>query len=250
MTQFSARSSRTSPNASPRPATRSRRDARRARRSCPASPWRRCRSRLPRCRRDAFGQANVPTSVIGVLDFALALEIFENEFYKAVLGISSSAAQNAAFATVRAKVPAAAVAVDPADSEARGRARRVPVQPAGRHEHFQPHRRQLRLHRRARRRERTVRRGNDRSQLPAPHGAGRRRHRRTRVQGPGAGAHGDRRHGDARVRAAHPFGGGASRVEDPPAAPAEWRDDREVQRHDHRRVGRARRTSPIRRPPP
>jgi hypothetical protein len=60
--------------------------------------------------RDAFGQANVPGSVIGVLDFALALEIFENEFYKAVLGISSSAAQNAAFATVRAKVPAAAVA--------------------------------------------------------------------------------------------------------------------------------------------
>jgi hypothetical protein len=58
--------------------------------------------------RDAFAQA--PTSVVGVLNFALALEIFENEFYKAVLGISDSAAQNAAFATVRAKVPAAAVA--------------------------------------------------------------------------------------------------------------------------------------------
>jgi hypothetical protein len=58
--------------------------------------------------RDAFGQA--PTSVIGVLNFALMLEIFENEFYKAVLGKSDSAAQNAAFATVRAKIPAAAVA--------------------------------------------------------------------------------------------------------------------------------------------
>lgn len=42
------------------------------------------------------------TDVIGVLNFALALEIFENEFYKAVLGISDSAAQNAAFAPVRA----------------------------------------------------------------------------------------------------------------------------------------------------
>lgn len=44
-----------------------------------------------------------------VLDFALILEIFENEFYKAVLGTSLSAAQNSAFATVRAKVPAAAL---------------------------------------------------------------------------------------------------------------------------------------------
>jgi hypothetical protein len=57
--------------------------------------------------RDAFAQA--PSTVIGVLNFALALEIFENEFYKAVLGISASAAQNAAFATVRALVPASAV---------------------------------------------------------------------------------------------------------------------------------------------
>ena len=42
------------------------------------------------------------TDVTGVLNFALALEIFENEFYKAVLGISASAAQNTAFAPVRA----------------------------------------------------------------------------------------------------------------------------------------------------
>jgi rubrerythrin len=48
--------------------------------------------------------AAVPTAAIkAVLDFALALEIFENEFYKAVLGTSSSTAQNGAFATVRAK---------------------------------------------------------------------------------------------------------------------------------------------------
>ena len=49
------------------------------------------------------------TSVQAVIDFALILEIFENEFYKAVLGTSSSAAQNNAFATVRALIPAAAV---------------------------------------------------------------------------------------------------------------------------------------------
>jgi hypothetical protein len=49
------------------------------------------------------------TSVQSVIDFALMLEIFENEFYKAVLGTSSSAAQNAAFAPVRALVPAAAL---------------------------------------------------------------------------------------------------------------------------------------------
>ena len=57
--------------------------------------------------RDAFGQA-VP-SVQDVLNFALMLEIFENEFYKAVLGQSSSTAQNAAFAPVRALVPATAL---------------------------------------------------------------------------------------------------------------------------------------------
>ncbi len=58
--------------------------------------------------RDAFAQT--ATTITGVLNFALMLEIFENEFYKAVLGSSSSSAQNAAFATVRAKVPATAVA--------------------------------------------------------------------------------------------------------------------------------------------
>jgi hypothetical protein len=51
--------------------------------------------------------AAVPTAAIkAVLDFALALEIFENEFYKAVLGTSSSTAQNDAFATVRAQAQA------------------------------------------------------------------------------------------------------------------------------------------------
>ena len=58
--------------------------------------------------REAFGQGT-PMSVQAVLDFALKLEIFENEFYKAVLGISAVAAQNAAFAAVRAMVPAAAL---------------------------------------------------------------------------------------------------------------------------------------------
>jgi hypothetical protein len=58
--------------------------------------------------REAFGQGT-PSSVQDVIDFALKLEIFENEFYKAVLGISDVAAQNAAFAEVRAMVPAAAL---------------------------------------------------------------------------------------------------------------------------------------------
>ncbi len=58
--------------------------------------------------RQAFGQT-LPADIKGVLDFALALEIFENEFYKAVLGISTSAAQNAVFATVRPTIPAAVV---------------------------------------------------------------------------------------------------------------------------------------------
>lgn len=49
--------------------------------------------------------------VIGVLNFALALEIFENEFYKAVLGTSDSAEQNAAFAPVRALAAAVPTAV-------------------------------------------------------------------------------------------------------------------------------------------
>jgi len=57
--------------------------------------------------KDVYGQT--PSDVTDVINFALKLEIFENEFYKAVLGTSSSAAQNAAFATVRAQIPAAAV---------------------------------------------------------------------------------------------------------------------------------------------
>lgn len=58
--------------------------------------------------REAFGQGT-PLTVQQVIDFALKLEIFENEFYKAVLGISAVAAQNTAFAAVRAMVPAAAI---------------------------------------------------------------------------------------------------------------------------------------------
>jgi len=58
--------------------------------------------------KEAFAQST-PSSVQGVINFALMLEIFENEFYKAVLGISSVSAQNSAFASVRASVPAAAI---------------------------------------------------------------------------------------------------------------------------------------------
>lgn len=60
--------------------------------------------------RDAFAQSTLPTAIKNVVDFALALEIFENEFYKAVLGTSASAVQNNAFASVRsaaATVPGA-----------------------------------------------------------------------------------------------------------------------------------------------
>jgi hypothetical protein len=49
------------------------------------------------------------TDVKAVLDFALMLEIFENEFYKAVLGTSASSTQNNAFSTVRALVPSSAL---------------------------------------------------------------------------------------------------------------------------------------------
>lgn len=59
--------------------------------------------------RDAFAQT--PAPVTDVLNFALKLEIFENEFYKAVLGTSSSTAQNNAFATVRAAAAATPGAV-------------------------------------------------------------------------------------------------------------------------------------------
>src|SRR5690348_2229628 len=60
---------------------------------------------------EAYGQGSaLPADIKAVLDFALALEIFENEFYSAVLGISSSSAQNNAFAPVRPSVTGAALA--------------------------------------------------------------------------------------------------------------------------------------------
>jgi hypothetical protein len=53
--------------------------------------------------RDAFGQTTaLDPNLKAVLDFALALEIFEDEFYKAVLGTSANSAANNAFATARA----------------------------------------------------------------------------------------------------------------------------------------------------
>ncbi len=52
--------------------------------------------------RDVYAQGTLPTAIKNVLDFALALEIFENEFYKGVLGTSASAGLNTAFAPVRA----------------------------------------------------------------------------------------------------------------------------------------------------
>ncbi len=60
---------------------------------------------------EAFGQGTaLPADLKAVLDFALALEIFESEFYSAVLGQSTVAAQNTAFAAVRAGVTGAALA--------------------------------------------------------------------------------------------------------------------------------------------
>jgi len=60
---------------------------------------------------EAFGQGSaVPADIKAVLDFALALEIFEAEFYSAVLGQSTVAAQNTAFAAVRGGVTGAALA--------------------------------------------------------------------------------------------------------------------------------------------
>jgi hypothetical protein len=56
--------------------------------------------------RSAYGQGNAPTSVVGVLQFALLLENLEAEFYKAVLGTSTVAAFNSAFAPVRATLNA------------------------------------------------------------------------------------------------------------------------------------------------
>jgi hypothetical protein len=60
---------------------------------------------------EARAQSGISAAVKGVLDFALALEIFENEFYKAVLGSSLVPAQNAAFAPVRALAAAVPGAV-------------------------------------------------------------------------------------------------------------------------------------------
>lgn len=61
--------------------------------------------------KDLYAQGLAP-AIKGVLDFALALEIFEDEFYLAVLGQSASAAQNAAFAPVRALAQAVPGAVN------------------------------------------------------------------------------------------------------------------------------------------
>ncbi len=61
--------------------------------------------------RDVYAQGTLPAAIKNVLDFALALEIFENEFYKAVLGTSASAAFNTAFAPVRAMAAAVPGAV-------------------------------------------------------------------------------------------------------------------------------------------
>ncbi|MBA3646765.1 MAG: ferritin-like domain-containing protein [Gemmatimonadaceae bacterium] len=56
--------------------------------------------------KDVFAQT--PSAILDVLQFAFILENLENEFYRAVLGTSAVAAQNAAFATVRAQIPATA----------------------------------------------------------------------------------------------------------------------------------------------
>jgi hypothetical protein len=60
--------------------------------------------------RDVYGMVPTP-AVKAVLDFALALEIFEDEFYKAVLGTSANTAANNAFATVRTAAAGVAGAV-------------------------------------------------------------------------------------------------------------------------------------------
>lgn len=54
-------------------------------------------------------------AILDALDFALALEILESEFYKAVLGRSDSAAQNDRFATVRATAASVPGAVNSFD---------------------------------------------------------------------------------------------------------------------------------------
>src|SRR5215208_3975888 len=54
--------------------------------------------------KETFAQA--PTDILDALQFAFILENLENEFYKAVLGTSAVAAQNTAFAPVRALIVA------------------------------------------------------------------------------------------------------------------------------------------------
>lgn len=56
--------------------------------------------------RETFAQT--PADILDALRFAYVLENLENEFYRAVLGTSLLPAQNAAFAPVRAQLPAAA----------------------------------------------------------------------------------------------------------------------------------------------
>lgn len=53
--------------------------------------------------RETFAQT--PADILDALRFAFILENLENEFYKAVLGTSAVAAQNNAFAPVRALIP-------------------------------------------------------------------------------------------------------------------------------------------------
>ena len=62
--------------------------------------------------KDVYAQGTLPAAVKGVLDFAFALEVFEDEFYKAVLGTSANAASNAAFTTVRTAAAAVPGAVN------------------------------------------------------------------------------------------------------------------------------------------
>ncbi len=60
--------------------------------------------------KDLYAQG-LPAQIKGVLDFALALEIFEDEFYKAVLGTSSNPGAVTAFASVRTQAAAVPGAV-------------------------------------------------------------------------------------------------------------------------------------------